>query len=43
MFPMVPVVSRRNAAFFAAIREGQASPIPFDEIVEVLRVTLALA
>ncbi|ACV67688.1 bi-domain-containing oxidoreductase [Desulfohalobium retbaense] len=30
-------------AFFAAIREGQASPIPFEEITEVMRVTLALA
>ena len=30
-------------AFFEAIREGQASPIPFEEIAEVMRITLDLA
>jgi predicted dehydrogenase/threonine dehydrogenase-like Zn-dependent dehydrogenase len=31
------------AAFVESIRDGQPGPIPFDEIVEVSRVTLALA
>ena len=31
------------AAFLRAIREGGAAPIPFDEIVEVSRVTIELA
>lgn len=30
-------------AFFDSIREGKESPIPFDEIVEVMKVTLDLA
>ena len=31
------------AAFLAAIREGSASPIPFDEIIEVSRVSIEVA
>jgi predicted dehydrogenase len=31
------------AAFLEAIRRGEPSPIPFDEILEVSRVTIALA
>lgn len=31
------------AAFVSALKSGGASPIPFDELVEVSRVTLALA
>jgi hypothetical protein len=31
------------AAFLAAVRTGGPSPIPFDELVEVSRATIALA
>ena len=31
------------AAFLDAVREGKSSPIPFDELVEVSRVTIQLA
>jgi predicted dehydrogenase len=32
-----------TAAFLQAVREGKPSPIPFDEIAEVSRVTIELA
>ena len=31
------------AAFLQAIREGRPSPIPFDQLVEVTRVSFAVA
>jgi hypothetical protein len=31
------------AGFMEAVRSGGASPIPFDELIEVARVTIGLA
>ncbi|MEA3240461.1 MAG: hypothetical protein U9P37_02620 [Pseudomonadota bacterium] len=44
--PVLPIVLRQKnctAAFVAAIKNGDAAPIPFEELMEISRVTVELA